>query len=214
MRPLPLALVACVGLSCGKRPPAAPIDDNPGMVTVFADRALLRSGPIGTAGSAEASYVLVDARNDSGTDRWVVLDGRLVDGLGTVLAGLAPDEMRIPARSGRTFALVADALVPTGRVEAKVLSARTLDYPAEIRIEDPREKRGELMVATATATNGVERAASVVLACSFHDATGQLLARPFTVVDLEPGAKQTVRFEGPKSAATASIFVGQVAFKP
>ena len=59
-----------------------------------------------------------------------------------------------------------------------------------------------------------ERAASAIFACTFYDAAGKILARPFTVVDLAPSGEQVLRFEGPRDSVRAVVFVGQVAFKP
>jgi hypothetical protein len=196
-----LALVVLVACSRGEK-----VDDQPQAVTVLAAGAVVKHGAIGTAGAEESSYVLVDVRNDSKVDRLITVGGRLG------AAHLGADVLRVPVGAVRTYALVADG--PGERPSFQVEHAIAVDYAEAVTLDDRREKHGDLVVATATAKNGAERTASVVFACAFHDAAGALLARPFTVAELGPGATQTLRFEGPKDAARAEIFVGQVAFKP
>ncbi len=145
----------------------------------------------------------------------ILVSGTLVGAGDQPMATLGSDELRVPAGAARTFALVADKAAPEAqRVRFKVDNAVAVSYPPEIELSDRHDKRGDLWVATAVARNRVDRTASVVLACSFHDDAGKVLARPFTVVELAPGATQTLRFEGPKESARAEVFVGQVAFKP
>jgi hypothetical protein len=199
-------------LACSK---PEKVDDQPAAAVVVDDSVAIKRGAIGPEGEAESSYVLVDVRNDSKVDRLVAVDGALVDGGGKPVARLGVDELRIPAGGTRAYALVADQLARGAeRAAVKVESAIAVGYPPQIELSDRQEKRGDLLVATAVARNAVDRTASVVLACSYHDAAGKLLARPFTVAEIPPGATQSLRFEGPKEAARAEIFVGQVAFKP
>jgi hypothetical protein len=198
-----LNLVALLLLcACSK---AEKVDDQPQAITVLGAGAVVKHGAVGTSGGEAASYVLVDVRNDSKVDRLVTLSGTLG------AAQLGADELRVPAGAVRTYALVADG--GGARPSFQVEHAIAVDYAEAITLADRREKHGDLVVATAVATNGTERAASVVFACAFHDAAGAVLARPFTVAELGPGATQTLRFEGPKESAKADIFVGQVGFK-
>jgi len=199
------ALYLVLLVACAK--PAAKVDDDP--KTAAVRDSVVKKGPIGTGAPEEASYALVDVENTSAVDRLVTLGGKLGP------ATLGADELRIPAHAVRTFALVADKPVPDGAAPAfEVTHAVALDYPAPVTASDLQDKKGDLFVATAKVKNTVERAASVVVACTFYDAAGKILTRPFTVLELAGSAEQPVRFEGPKEAEKAIIFVGQVAYKP
>jgi hypothetical protein len=200
-------------LALGACPKSEPkLDDDPGALKVRAEAAAVKSGAIGAADPDVASYVLVDVDNPSDKDRLVTLEGRL--GSDPPVA-LGADELRVPAHGRRTFALVADRVVAAdARPTFTVLHAVALDYPPPIELGAQTDKVGDLFVATASAKNTAERAANVVFACTYYGADGQILARPFTVVELAGEATQALRFEGPKEAKRAVIFVGQVAFKP
>ena len=199
-------LLALALAACSK---AEKVDDQPASAVVLAAGAAVKSGPIGPSGGEPATYVLVDVRNDSKVDRAIAVSGTLEG------ATLGPDELRVPAGAVRTFALVADKAAPAGaRPSFKIDRALALGYPEPIELSDRAEKAGDLRVETAVAKNVADRTASVVFACAFHDAAGNVLARPFTVAELLPGATQTLRFEGPKESARGEIFIGQVAFKP
>jgi hypothetical protein len=200
-------------LACGKGAPA--LDDEPRAATVVQAGAVIKAGSIGTAGGAEASYALVDVQNTSTQDRLITLEGQLADEDGRPVAALGPDELRVPAGDRRTFALVADRTAPPGaRARFTVTHAVALDYLPQIELTERRERSGELFVATARARNVVERPANAVLACTFYGDGGKILARPFTLLELAPGEEKALRFEGPRDATRAKIFVGQVAFKP
>jgi len=194
-------------LLCACSKPAAKIDDD--AKTAAVRQSVVKVGPIGTGAPEEASYALVDVENASAVDRLVTVGGKLGP------ATLGADELRIPAHAIRTFALVADKPVPDGAEPTfEVTHAVAVDYPAPVTVSDLQDKKGDLFVATAKVKNTVERAASVVVACTYYDAAGKILARPFTVLELAGSAEQPVRFEGPREAEKAVIFVGQVAYKP
>lgn len=197
-------LLLCLG-ACAK--PAPKVDDDP--KTAAVRQSVLKKGPIGTGAPEEGSYALVDVENVSAADRLVTLTGKLGPAI------LGADELRVPAHAIRTFALVADKPVPDdAQPTFEVTHAVAVDYPPPVTVSDLQDKKGELFVATAKVKNTVERAASVVVACIFYDAAGKILARPFTVLDLAGSAEQPVRFEGPREADKAVVFVGQVAYKP
>jgi hypothetical protein len=203
-----LVFAGSAGGACQKGAP--PLDDDPAVARVKDAGAAVKKGPIGDSGEAPSSYVLVDVENISPKDRLVTLQGKLTaDGQAPVALGA--DELRIPAHDVRTFALVADAVAPEA---ARPTHAVAVDYAPPIELGSRDDRRGDLFVATARAKNTVERAASVVFACTFYDAAGKILARPFTVVDLPPNGEQVLRFEGPRESERAVLFVGQVAFKP
>lgn len=197
----------CLFLLCACSKPEAKVDDDP--KTAAVRQSVLKKGPIGTGAPEEGSYALVDVENTSAVDRLVTLTGKLGP------ATLGADELRVPTHGVRTFALVADKAVPDdAQPTFEVTHAVAVDYPPPVTVSDLQDKKGELFVATAKVKNTVERAASVVVACIFYDAAGKILARPFTVLDLAGSAEQPVRFEGPKEADKAVVFVGQVAYKP
>jgi hypothetical protein len=206
------ALFAALAIvACSKSAP--PPDDNPAAAVILDERTLVKTGPIGTSDPVPSSYAFVDVKNDSTSDRLVTIDGQLM-AEGKPVAALGADELRIPAGGTRTFALVADRAAPDSTAaKVKVVGALAVGYPPQIELSDEQQKKGDLLVATAKAKNVVDRTASVVLACTFYDAAGKILSRPFTVVDLAAGATQQLRFEGPRESERAVIFVGQVAFK-
>ena len=199
-------------LSCYRK--LATPEDDPTAVTVDEATAAIKKGSIGPDASGDSTYVLVDISNGSAADRLVTVVGQLVGTDGSVVGSLGFDEIRVPTKATRTFALVADKVAPDGaKPRLQVTHAFALDYPPQIEISDRQDKKGDLFVATAKARNLVERTASTVLACTFYDASGKILSRPFTIVELAPGIDQTLRFEGPKAAMRAVVFTGQVAFK-
>jgi hypothetical protein len=194
-------------LLCACSKGGAKLDDDP--KTAVVHESVIKKGPIGTGAPDEGSYALVDVENTSAVDRLVTVAGKLGP------ATLGADELRIPAHATRTFALVADQPAPDdAHATFEVTHAAAVDYPSPIVVSDLQDKKGDLFVATAKVKNTVERAANVVVACTFYDTAGKILARPFTVLELAGNAEQPVRFEGPKEADKAIIFVGQVAYKP
>lgn len=207
------AIVALAAVACSK--PAPPVDDDPTAAVPDAARAVVRTGPVGASKPADASYVLVDVANVSPKDRLVTVGGALLDESGATVATLSADELRIPAKSTRTYALVADHPVPAARrATFKVLNAVAVDYPPQVVIEDEQLKRGDLTVVAATARNVIDRDATAVVAATFYGKDGAILSRPFTVVPLPASSKHAVRFEGAKDAERVVMFVGQIAFHP
>jgi hypothetical protein len=208
-----LATLTLAAAACTSPRTAAPPGDDPRAAVVREAGAVLRTGPVGADHPAEATYVYVDVQNDSNVDRLVTLSGDLLDEGGRAAAPLPPDEIRVPAHAARTFALVASKAVPEAkRARFHVGNAVAVDYPPQVAIEDFKLTRGDLAVATATAKNTIDKEMSAVVAATFYDPSGRILARPFVVVPLPVGGTRQLRFEGPRDAATATIFVGQMAF--
>jgi len=206
------ALLAATACS-SKRPP--PPGDDPAAVHALADRAVIKQGPIGAGQATPGTYVLVDVENPSPTDRLVTLGGSLLDGENRPVSRLLPDELRIPTRGTRTFALVADAPALTAtHASFKVENAVTVDYDPPVILEDPQVKLGDLAVIAAKVKNTVDKECTAVVAATFYGKDGAILTRPFTIVPLPGSASRPVRFEGPKETARAEVFVGQVAFHP
>jgi hypothetical protein len=209
------AALALVLLGACERPPPPAVDDRPAAVSVDGTHALLKTGTIGTQEKSDATYVFVDVKNGSDRDRMVAVDGKLLDAAGKELAGLHWDELRVPAGGIRTFALVSAAPVAGAtQVSYRVLRASALDHPAEVDVDEPTfGAHGDAYVASGYVRNHEKRQASVVAAATFYAADGTILARPFTLVKVQPGKRWPVRFEGPKDAAEATLFVGEVTFE-
>ncbi len=206
------ALVFVVG-ACERAPAPTP-DDLPTAIAVDAERALIKSGPVGTNETTPATYVFVDVKNGSDKDRMVAVDAKLLDASGKELAQLHWDEMRVPKRAVRTFALVSSARV-AGAAQAsyRVLRAAAVDHPAEVEVEEPTfGRQGDAFIAGGYLKNREKKEASAVAVATFYAADGRILARPFTLVKVPPGKRWPVRFEGPKDAAEATLFVGEVVF--
>lgn len=188
-------------------------DDDPRTAVPDEARAVIRVGPVGATQPSDATYALVDVTNRSDKDRLVTVGGVLLDDGGAEVGTLAADELRIPARGTRTYALIAPKAVATARrARFHVANALAVDYPPQVAIEDEQVKRGDLVVASAVARNTLDKDATAVVAATYYAADGAILARPFTIVPLPAGARRQVRFEGPKESARVVVFVGQIAF--
>lgn len=187
--------------------------DDPNTVQVDGERAVLKTGPVGASKPSDATYVLVDVANRSPTDRLVTIGGALLDEGGAEVGALQADELRVPANLSRVFALSTTQSVPAARrARFTVHNALAVDYPPQVVVEGEQVSHGDLTVVAATVKNAIDRDVTAVVAAAFHAADGTILARPFTIVPLAPGTSRPVRFEGPKEAARAEVFVGQVAF--
>jgi hypothetical protein len=80
-------------------------------------------------------------------------------------------------------------------------------------VEEPTYARqGEAFVAAGYLRNHEQHQASAVAVATFYASDGKILARPFAILKVPPGKRWPVRFEGPKDAAEASLFVGEVVF--
>ena len=202
-----LAIVACERGAT----PAGP--DVPG-IEVRASSVTLKRGQIGVEASHEASYVFVDVGNATPEDRLVAVEGVLVDAAGKEGGRVVGGELRIPAGTSRAFALIADRVDETA-VGAKVRlhHATVVTYPDEVVIAGEQlTPVGELQIATAEAVNHSEKDAIASVIAAFYDADGKVIARPFVVVAVKAGGSRPLRFEGPKSSARATVFVGEITY--
>jgi hypothetical protein len=94
-----------------------------------------------------------------------------------------------------------------------VAHAPVVEYPEMVDIQDAKTTRvDDKLIATGFAHNTTDKAANVVVCATFYGADGAILARPFSATQLDPGERRVLRFEGPKEAERALVFVVDVAF--
>jgi hypothetical protein len=173
-----------------------------------------RTEDLGDGKAVEASYVLVDAANESGKDAYVTLDGTLRgDGKS---ATLKAESLFVPAGETRTFLLLDDALAPqrwaTG-VEVKVSGAFVAKWPPPITITDVKvETVGDHVVATATIGSTADRDGRGIVLAAFYDERGKPLSRGHSLHALVPGKTEVVRYAGPPHSTSAKVFAGESTF--
>jgi hypothetical protein len=199
-------LAALAASACSKTEPPAPASEVEA-ITIDAAHAVVRAGKIGQRDNA--TYVFVDVSNKSAEDRLVTVDGTLEGG--AVLHG---SQQRVPAGATRTVALVADAVVDgAAKPTLHVAHAPAATYPEMVEVQDPKTTRvDDKLIATGFAHNTTDKAANVVVCATFYGADGAILTRPFSATQLDPGERRVLRFEGPKEAERAVVFVADVAF--
>jgi len=209
-----LASILCLLCACSRADQRV-VDDKPTAVAVDSEHALIKTGAVGTENKTDGTYVLVDVKNNSGEDRLIAVLGKLLDASGKEVGALHWDEMRVPAGAVRTFALVSkDPVAGAVRATYRVVRAESLSHPAEIVIEEATTPRQDgSLVAAGWLRNREGRGASAVAAATFYGPDGKILARPFTMVRIPPGARRPVRFVGPKEAVETVLFVGEVVFE-
>jgi hypothetical protein len=204
-----LCLAALWGCGSGAKSEQAQV---PASIVVRKETISVRRGDVGISDKMDSTYVLVDVDNQGAEDRMVAVDGTLKDKDGRELVPLAIDELRVPARSQRTFALVGAAAETAVGAEVKVRRAEVVkDEP--IYVTDMQTERdGEALAATCRIKNTLERQAVVTVVASFHDAAGKIVARPFSILQVAPKSSRPFRFDGPKDATQAAIYVGDTMF--
>lgn len=184
----------------------------PTSIVVHKDTIVVKRGEVGVREKIDSTYVLVDVENQGAEDRLVAIDGTLRDTDGKVLVPLAVDELRIPARAQRTFALVGSAASAAVSADVKVRRAEVA-LAEPIYVTDMKTDRdGEALAATCRIKNTLEKQAIVTLVASFHDAAGKIVARPFSILQVDARSSRPFRFDGPKDATHASIYVGETMF--
>jgi hypothetical protein len=158
-----------------------------------------------------ASYVLVDAENQSEKDAFVTLDGTLI-GDNKQTAGLKAESLYVPAGDSRTFLLLDDKLAPepwAQGVKVVVTGAMVAKFPPAMDIQKVNVfTDGDHVVAAAEVTATAKRDGEGIVHCAFHDAAGDPIARAHAVLVLQPGQTSVVRFKGPTGSKTATIFAG------
>jgi len=191
---------------------------DPAKITVMADKLNLRHDVVGEGKFAgQATFALVDARNQHGVDVEVTLGGDLIDARGQVVGALRPESLRIPAGARRTFALVDDR----NQARPSAVSARVRVVGAtETRHADMLSvDRGTIhtlgedrLQASAILDNRAERNVKVIVLAAFYDAADRPVARPFSVLELDGKTSRPVEFTGPPGSTKGYIFTGQLVY--
>ncbi len=187
-------------------------------ITVMADKLTLRHDVVGQGRFAgEATFVLVDARNQHTVDAEVTLGGDLIDAAGQVVAALRPESLRIPAGARRTFALVDDHNQPRPTaVSARVRVVGATETPHTDMLSVERgtiHKLGDdRLQASAILQNRAERNVKVIMLGAFHDAQDRPVARPFSVLELDGKTSRPVEFTGPPGSVKGYVFAGQLVY--
>jgi hypothetical protein len=211
------SLLVAVGicLSACKTPEQVERAD-PGLVRVATQRTI-QTDTVGLGDRATpATYVLVDAQNMSDGDLDVTLVGTLHDASGARLGALRPESLRIPSGGTRTFVLVDERyrVQPEATTaEVEVRSALIPRWAPTLQISDAHvfDDLGAAQIA-ATVTNTADRHGRAIVFGAFHDADGAPVQRQFAVLDLGPGASETLRFTGPKGTRSAYMFLGDARY--
>ena len=216
---LPLAVLALLwGLVGGcEKNTWKPKEADRRQITVAGDKMTIHTGAVGTGKwEKDATYVLVDASNPSEKALSVTLGGQFLDQASKVVAPIARQSLRIPAKGTRTFALVADG--STGDIGAtgatiEVTSAVQLDYEEQMTITDVHEYEDQgRIVVKGYVNNTVERIGRVVVYATFYDGAGRPMQRPSTLFRLERRARRGVQFVGPEGSVKATLSVGDIVY--
>jgi hypothetical protein len=200
---------ACKGVFGGGDLPPPPAS-----VRVLDDTAIIKQGAIGVQDRQDATYVLVEAENGSPEPRLVSLEGDLLDASGKLLSHLYVEELRVPAKDRRVYALVAAGTFPqAASAKLRVRAAPVAkDEPIATVSELTTQRQATGLVASATIENKLPKVAIATILVAFYDANGKIVARPFAPVQLNPRSTRTFTFTGPQSASRAVAFIGDSAF--
>lgn len=181
------------------------------------DHARLRTDVVGIGKWAEPSaYVLADAKNVAAEGAYVTLAGSLLDAEGKEISALRAQSIYIPGGERRTFALVdADRKPRPDAKGAKVFvrgaNVPKVPPPAHVEQLHTFDDHGQL-VLQAYVVNDTDRAGTLTVLASFHDADDLPIQRPFALVRLPALGRESVRFIGPKGAKAGNIYVGEVSY--
>lgn len=165
--------------------------------------------------SATATFVLVDASNDSEHGAYITLDGTLRDGDAKPLGELKPESLWVPAHEQRTFALVDSTHSPrpgAAGAQIRVRGRRTGTAPI-MHVESARtvDDYGKA-VAQATIVNDADHAGRAVVMAAFTDVEHRPMARPFALVEVAGNARTNVQLVGPKGSTSAIIYIGDTIY--
>lgn len=207
-----LALGACFVLlvACSRSSAIQKLDKS--KVDINAN-AQLRIDTIGAGRfTGRATYVLVDAINETGQDAAITLGGMLVDKAGVKVSDLRPESLTIPKGDKRTFALIdtENAERPTAVGASVVVRSAIVPVPSSLEVTQQRtyDDFGKLVVE-GWIQNKAKRAGKVIVLATFYDAEERPLKRPFTLLALGGEATRSVQFVGPPGAARAVIYLGE-----
>ncbi len=175
--------------------------------------AQLRTDTIGTGRfTGRATYVLVDAINETGHDAAITLGGVLVDKAGVKVSDLRPESLTIPKGDKRTFALIdnENAERPAAVGASVVVRSAIVPLPSSVEVTQQRtyDDFGKLVI-DGWIQNKAHRAGKVIVLATFYDADERPLKRPFTLLGLGADATRSVQFVGPPGAARAVIYLGE-----
>jgi hypothetical protein len=186
----------------------------PPEVKVLTETAVIKQGAIGVQDRQDATYVLVEAENGTPEPRLVSLEGDLLDAAGKLLSHLYVEELRVPPKEHRVYALVAAGTFPgAASTKLRVRAAPVAkDEPIATISELKTERSATGLVANATIENKLPKVAIASVIVSFYDASGKIVARPFAPVQLNPRSTRTFSFTGPPAATRAVAYIGDSAF--
>jgi len=188
-----------------------------GLVEVAGDRVAVRHDTVGEGRfAAEATFVLVDAKNTHGEDLMVTLGGELVDADGRSLGDLGVESLRIPRGGTRMFALIDKERVKRAAAtgaRVRVVGAHVVEYVPPVQITDDRVVReGDRVSAYATVNNTKPRHVKVIVMAGFYDENDVPMTRPFTLMQLAGETTHPAEFHGPAGSHKGYLFVGEMVY--
>jgi hypothetical protein len=206
-----VAVAIAIAGACDRSPTPRQLDLD--LVTVGGAR--LRTDVVGSEQFAErATFVLVDADNQSDDGAYVTLAGQLMAG-SAVAGDLTPQSLWVPAHGERTFALVDSKRMARPDADGGRIMVRgaAVDTPPVARVDDVKDMddygkrvvQGELV-------NEADRPGTAVVIASFHDAHGKPMTRPFELVPMTANGRQAVQFVGPVGSVKGEMYVGDVVY--
>ena len=202
--------LALLLVACGD-PARTPAID-PATIQLETDKLAVLTGPVGEERwRSQATYALIEARNQGEQDLLVTLGGELVDG-GTRWP-LRRESLRVPAGGTRLFALVdeeqASRAAKSARIE--VMGAVAVAYPPPFVVTDGKVVMDQdRAVAAGYVVNTAERPGSVAVIGAFFDEAGAPLRRTSTLFRLAAEARRGVQLVGPPGSRSAYLFVGDI----
>lgn len=208
------ALVASVALtslvSCSRGPTLQPLDKNKVDVNTNAQ---LRTAEVGRGRFiSTATFVLVDAINETGQDAAITLGGVLVDKAGAKLSDLRPESLVVPKGDKRTFALIdsTNSAQPTAVGASVVVRSAIVPTPSSLKVDPQRtyDDFGKLVI-DGWVNNSSDRSGTVIVLATFYDAQEVPLTRPNMVLPIGGGATRAVQFIGPPGATRAVMYLGE-----
>lgn len=215
MRALAVVAVVCALAGCKKESGWARDEVSHDLIDVVTDKLRVVSGDVGhDQWKTDATYVLVEARNESDRDVDVTLGGALTSADGATLGALRKESIRIPAGGGRMFALVdSEQVARPGATGARVdvLGALPVEYAPPIIVTDGHVYSDQdRAVVAGNVINTADRPGSAVVIAAFFDADGRPMQRPSTLFKLDPMGKRGTQFVGPVGSKSAYLFIGEV----
>jgi hypothetical protein len=174
--------------------------------------AQLRTSVVGTGKFAtSATYVLVDAINETGQDATITLGGTLVDSANKKIADLRPESLLIPKGDKRTFALIDNDNLPRPTAIGSSVIVRSAIVPPPTSLTVARQRTyddfGKLVIDGWIA-NAANRDGKVIVLATFYDADERPLVRPSMLLPIGAGATRSAQFVGPVGAKRAVMYLG------